>query len=343
MFNKISIIRFIGILLYALIGLLASEINYGILQLEGQLKVIRESKPINEFLSDPNFSADFKEKIKFIQEVREFGINELGMTDSKNYTTLYDQKGEPTLWVVTAAPRFNLTPFEWKFPIVGGFPYKGFFKKELVKAEAKKIKNLGYDVEIDVVSAWSTLGWFPDPILSTNLEKSKADLANLILHELTHTTIYVKDSAEMNENLASFIGHQGAVAFLNQYPGGDTLLADYLNKRKDRDLFIDFMKSELEALKLNYENSVGLPINERLASKERQIKSIRTALNQIQFETPNAFQSVKDGSYPLNNAYFSGFNTYNKQQTNFQSIFETEFNGNLRSFLDSFKEKYPTL
>lgn len=343
MFKWSSIFRIVGILLFALVGLLATEIHYGLLQLEGQLKVIRESKPITDFLSDPHFSEEYKQKIKFIQEVRAFGIQELGMTDSENYTTLYDQKGEPTLWVVTAAPQFDLTPFQWKFPIVGGFPYKGFFKKDLVQAEAKKIKSFGYDVEIDVVAAWSTLGWFPDPILSTNLEKSEGDLANLILHELTHTTIYVKDSAEMNENLASFVGHQGAVAFLGQYPGGDTLLRNYLDQRKDRERYIDFMKMKVEELAQIYETNKEQPPSVKIALKENKIKSIRKELESIRFQTPHAFESIKDGSYPLNNAYFSGFNTYNKQQSNFQSIFIHQFNGDIASFLKSFKEKYPTL
>lgn len=343
MYKWATILRFIGIFFYALTGLLASEIHYGLLQLGGQLKVIRESKPITDFLADPHFSEEYKQKIKFIQEVREFGIQELGMTDSENYTTLYDQKGEPTLWVVTAAPAFDLTPYQWKFPIVGGFPYKGYFKKELVQAEAKKIKNLGYDVEIDVVAAWSTLGWFPDPILSTNLEKSEGDLANLILHELTHTTIYVKDSAEMNENLASFIGHQGAIAFLEQYPGGDTLLRQYLDQRKDRERFIDFMKQKVEELAILYEENKEMPPSLKRTLKTNKIQSIRKELSVLTFQTPNAFKSIKDGSHPLNNAYFSGFNTYNKQQSNFQSIFIHQFDGDLTSFLKSFKEKYPTL
>lgn len=339
---KRPVIRIVLIAIYFLIGWFSADITYGIRQLNGQINVLMNAQPIESFLEKADFPEEQKQKIRFIQEVRSFAVNELGMTNTDNYTTLFDQKGASILWVVTAAPEFSLTPYQWNFPFAGSFPYKGFFNKELVKKEANKMKRLGYDVEIDDVSAWSTLGWFSDPILSNNLNRDYGSLANLIIHELTHATLYVKDSAEMNENLASFIGHVGTIEFLSSYNGGDTMLTTYLNQRSDVGLYKNYMKRSIEKL-TNFYDSTTLSIDERRKEKERLISTIREGLKQVNFSKSTSFQSIKDGSYPLSNAYFSGFNTYNKQQSNFEQRLAKEFNNDLKAFLNYFKQKYPTL
>ncbi len=341
MFNR-PILRTIIISLYFLVGWISSDITYGLRQLSGQIHVLLNAEPIASFLEKPDFPEDLKQKIRFVQDVREFAVNELDMTDTDNYTTLYDQKGDAILWVVTAAPEFSLKPYQWNFPLAGNFPYKGFFNKDLVQAEANKMKRLGYDVEIDDVSAWSTLGWFSDPILSNNLKRDYGSLANLIIHELTHATIYVKDSAEMNENLASFIGHQGAIQFLSAYPGGDSMLINYENQRSDVRLYKAYMKERIEALDKLYEKGAST-IEAKRAEKARFISELREGLNTINFSNPNAFKSIKNGKFPLNNAYFSGFNTYNKQQNNFETLLLEKYQGNLKAFLNYFKTNYPTL
>lgn len=340
-FNR-PILRAIFIGLYFFVGWFSADITYGLRQLSGQIHVLANAEPIELFLEKPDFPEELKQKIRFVQDVRKFAVAELDMTDTDNYTTLYDQKDEAILWVVTAAPEFSLEAYQWSFPFAGSFPYKGFFKKELVKAEANKMKRLGYDVEIDDVSAWSTLGWFSDPILSNNLKRGNGSLANLIIHELTHATIYVKDSAEMNENLASFIGHRGAIEFLSAYPGGDSMLLYYKNNRSDVQLYKAYMNGSIEKLSNFYENNHET-IEIKRTQKSELIQEIRNGLNSVNFSNPKAFKSIKDGSYPLNNAYFSGFNTYNKQQSNFEERLEKEYNNDLKAFLNYFKQKYPTL
>ncbi len=333
------VLRYIAIFLFALIGLLANEIHYGLLQLQGQVKVLYNAQPIEVFLNNPSFPDSLKTKIQLIQKVRNFAVAELGMTDSKNYTTLYNQNNKPTLWVVTAAPKFSLEPYEWKFPLVGGFPYKGFFDEELVKKEAKKMQNLGYDTEIDLVSAWSTLGWFKDPILSNNLNQSDGDLANLIIHELTHTTLFIKDSVDLNENLASFIGHKGAQLYLDKYD--DSLKSEYLNKLKDRKLYKDFLIKKIEELKTFYENSNEFSIDKRLILKEQKIESFQKELNLIPFSNRIWNEYLLEKSSDWNNAYFAGVNTYGSQQKYFEQIYQEEFKGDLKAFLQAYKEKYP--
>src|SRR5690606_27837765 len=113
-----------------------------------------------------------------------------------------------------ASEPFRLVPYTWTFPILGSVPYKGFFNEQSAVALADALASEGWDVNVRNPGGWSTLGWFTDPILSEMLEKDEGDLASLIIHEMVHATIFVKDSIEFNENLASFIGDRGAEAFL---------------------------------------------------------------------------------------------------------------------------------
>src|SRR5688572_21527816 len=187
---------------------------YGIRQAKGQFTIIYRARPVEEVLADPNFPDSLKQKLVLINEVRKFAIDSLGLKDTKNYKTLYDQKGEEIMWVVTASEPFRLKAKEWTFPVLGSVPYKGFFKKELALELREDLQKEGWDVSIRNPGGWSTLGWFTDPILSKMLERNEGDLANLIIHEMSHSTIFIKDSINFNENLASFIGDRGAENFL---------------------------------------------------------------------------------------------------------------------------------
>ena len=183
---------------------------YAYIQAKGQLEIISGSIDVAEVMHDKEFPDSLKAKITLIEEVKQFAVNELGLKGIKNYTSFYDQKGQELMWVVTACPPFKLEAFEWKFPVIGTFSYKGYFMKNMAEEEAKRLKKEGLDVSIRTASGWSTLGILKDPILSNMLLRSDGSLADLIIHELTHGTIFVKDSLAFNENLASFIGKTGA-------------------------------------------------------------------------------------------------------------------------------------
>lgn len=187
---------------------------YGIRQGKGQLNIVWNARPVEEIMKDPAFPDSLKAKLILIEQVRKFAIDSLGLKDTKNYKTLYDQKGEEIMWVVTACEPFRFKAKEWDFPIVGSVPYKGFFNKERAVKLRDELDKEGWDTSIRNPGGWSTLGWFTDPILSKMLERGEGDLANLIIHEMVHATIFVKDSIDFNENLATFIGDRGAEQFL---------------------------------------------------------------------------------------------------------------------------------
>src|SRR5690349_14303260 len=173
-----------------------------------------DAEPVEECLQDPTFPDSLTRKLRLMDEIRAYAIDSLGLNDTDNYKTLYDQKGEEIMWVVTACEPFKLEAKQWKFPVVGSVPYKGFFDRRLAVELKDELDKEGWDVSIRNPGGWSTLGWFTDPILSKMLGRSEGDLANLIIHEMSHATIFVKDSIDFNENLATFIGDRGAERFL---------------------------------------------------------------------------------------------------------------------------------
>ena len=185
----------------------------------GQLRVLLDSRRIDDLLADPAVPDQTKLKLLFVREVKSFGEHELGLTRSANYESFYDTKGRPITYIVSACRKDRFQPYTWWFPIVGDVPYKGFFAKKDAEAEAAALEKQGYDVSQGMAAAYSTLGYFPDPVLSTMLEYPDEHLAALILHELTHGTVYLPGGTDFNEGLASFVGWQGALEFARKQRG----------------------------------------------------------------------------------------------------------------------------
>ena len=192
---------------------------YILTQAQGQLRVLLNSERIDTLLADRDVPDDMKLKLRLVREIKAFGEHEMGLKRSANYETFYDTGGAPITYIVSACRKDRFAPYIWWFPIVGDVPYKGFFDKEDAKEEARALEAEGYDVSLGTAAAYSTLGYFPDPVLSTMLKYPEEQLVALILHELTHGTIYLPGGTEFNEGLASFVGWQGALEFARRRRG----------------------------------------------------------------------------------------------------------------------------
>lgn len=313
-------------------------IIYGLRQLSGQWYIISNAQPVEEYLNDPAVSDSVKYKLKLIDDVRQYAVQELSLTNTDNYTEMFDQKGEPVLWVVTACQPFEFKPFEWSFPVLGSVPYKGFFKIEYAENEAAELKAQGLDVNIRTVGGWSTLGWFKDPILSEMLERDEGDLANLIIHELVHATVFVKDSVTFNENLASFIADKGTHLYLNSRFGrGAPEYKRYDQNKEDQKAFIQHMLSGLSLLDSLYERNdfIGDSRGER---KKALTESIMSNLDTISLNNKDYFKKIN--GYIPNNAYFMSFQRYQSKQDVLDSIYNYQFEGNLINFIADFKLKH---
>ena len=170
------------------------------------------SSPIEEVLARGEVDEQVKDKIRLIQAVKQYGEEHLGLRPTKSYTTYYELKG-PILNVVTACEKDRLELRTWRFPVVGEVTYKGFFTEEGAERERERLEEEGLDTFVQPVGAYSTLGWMRDPIFSSMLRWSPATLANVILQEMTHGTVYFKGATNLNERIATFVGNKGAIRF----------------------------------------------------------------------------------------------------------------------------------
>ncbi|MCC5944050.1 MAG: aminopeptidase [Bernardetiaceae bacterium] len=334
--------------LFFLFGLIAVAIwqyrlvAYGYMQLKGQLNVIWNAEPIDSVLARPDFPDSLKEKIRLVQEIRDFGVAELGLDPSGSYKKIYDQKGKPILWNLTAAEKFGLAPKTWYFPFLGEVSYKGFFEYEALEREAQRLKaEEQWDIEIYPVSAWSTLGILDDPLLSENLNRSEGRLANLILHELTHGTLYIKNNVTYNENLANFVGDKGALLFLaHKYGTTHPHYLAYTDYKEDRDRYVNFVLQAaiyLDSLYNSFEDMDNRTLAYKKERKAQAMKAITMAIDTVGFSNP-AWKNVLPDT--LNNAYFSGYLRYDGKRNEFEEEFERDFNSDFPKYFAYLKRKY---
>ena len=317
------------------------SICYGIEQGVGQLNIVWKAKPLEEYINDANYPDSLKSKIKLVEEIKQFAIDSLGIYPSKNYTKMYDQKGKPGMYVVTACEPYDLISYQWSFPIVGEFSYKGFFKEKKALKEAKSLQQEGYDTDVGEVNAWSTLGWFKDPVMSSMLDKTEGQLARVLIHELTHGTIFVKNDVQFNENLASFIGDKGALLFLKHKHSEDSeAIKTYLDELSDLQKIRAHMHKAAGELKKFYKEKGGLKPEKEKKERIQKILSDMDTLSLNSFDKVRKMQVLKD---TLNNTFFTDFLMYREDQKILEKTFNEDFGGDFNLYFNYLKEKYTTL
>lgn len=300
-----------------------------------QVKILNARVPVEQALKDPQLTEEQKEKIRISVDALYFAESQLGLTGKGNYTSYVDLHRDYVSWVVSAAESWQLKHRHFSYPIVGKMPYKGFFSEEEAQQEKLRLEKEELDVYLRGVSAYSTLGWFRDPILSSMLRYSEHDLVNTIIHETVHATLYIKNSADFNERLAVFIGNTGTELFYQQREGKDspTLKTIAAENQADR-LFSKFISQELKDLEEWYQ---ALPVEDRKPEvKARRLKEI-----QIRFSenlkpklTPGSFARFEKTE--LNNAYLMVFKTYMQDLSDFEKLYEM-VGKDMRRFMDHVK------
>jgi len=312
-------------------------INYGVSQLKGQITILTNSKDIDLVLNDKNLPDSVKFKLRLVQKIKQFAIDSIGLSPSDAYQTVFNQEGKPALKIITACKPFELEDYTWSFPLLGEVSYKGFFNEELLQQEKDKISAKNYDLNISEVTAWSTLGWFKDPILTNFLNRSDGMLSNLIIHELTHGTIYVTSDVYFNENLANFIGNEGAKEFLKSTFSDTSLVyKKYLEEIKNEKILTDFVVLKANGLDSLYQTFDSQMNYETKAEIKHQF--MLTFIGQLEQLPIKSIKRYIPAIETLNNTYFQSFRRYNSNL----SLFEEEFKNhkNLASYVKQLKIEY---
>jgi predicted aminopeptidase len=335
----IVIIRWIRLLISCCLLLLFvfCAINYKVsvylcYQAKGQLHVLFNKQTLSEFEKENVLSQVEKENISLVEKIKKYSVDSLAYKVTNNFTEVYNQKNAPILWVITASEPYALKAYEWTFPVVGKVSYKGFFIKELAEKEYNRLKSAGYDADLETVSAWSTLGWFKDPLLSSMLKKSKGGLCNLLFHELFHATYYAPNSVDFNENIASFIAHNATIQFLKT----DTAsLSEYLSNYNSNLNYNKFMLRQNVYLKKLYQKIKRDP--SRLLLKLKAISTIADSLENLPGN--NAARTKARQSEILNsqNACFIDFEQYDSKQDSLEKVFNKIYKGNLKKLVQDLK------
>jgi predicted aminopeptidase len=177
-------------------------------------------------LESDALSEELRERLMLVLEAREFATSELDLPDNKSYRTYKQLERAYAVWTVVATPELSLTPLQWCFPIAGCVTYRGYFSQDRARQFAHRLSDQGFDVDVGGVAAYSTLGWFADPVLSTFIWQSEPELVGLIVHELAHQRLYVKDDTRFNESFAATVEMEGVRRWLGQ-AGREDLLEAY--------------------------------------------------------------------------------------------------------------------
>jgi len=198
-----------------------SNIGYYLRSVGGQLEIWQREAPIERFLADPALDPKLKAQLERAVRIRDYASRELGLPDNRSYRSYADLARPFVVWNVFAAAEFSVDPKQWCFPFAGCVGYRGYFSEAEARAYAATLVAEGYDVHVGGVPAYSTIGWFADPVLNTFIHYPEPELARLLFHELSHQLVYVKDDTVFNESFATVVEQIGLGRWLDQF-GSDT-------------------------------------------------------------------------------------------------------------------------
>jgi predicted aminopeptidase len=285
-----------------------------------QTHILQARRPISKILADPKTDAATRGSLELVLAARDFAA-QLDFEAKDTYTTYADVGRDTLLVVLSASPKNCLCPYTWKYPIVGRIPYKGFFDPAMARKEAGQLDAMGYDTYLRPAAAFSTLGWFNDPLLSTAMTRDSVELAALVLHEIAHNTLYVKSATPFNESFAQLAGYRGAEAFFRSR--GEPEAADKAAARWEDEVILSGYYTALAArLDSLYEST---PDSAALAAGRATIAA--WAREQLQGPIAQQLRSYRVGRIserPINNAQIIAARIYRTRLDLFDRWYQKE-------------------
>ena len=300
-------------------GLLSgcAELGYYAQAARGQMSLLADAKPIERWLSDPEVKDDLKARLKRVREIREFAARELGLPDNDSYKHFVRLERPFVMWNVVATPELSLQPERWCFPVAGCVDYRGYYDQQAAQAFARELRGKGLDVRVSGVPAYSTLGWFNDPVLSTFIHYPEAELARLVFHELAHQLAYAPGDSQFNESFATAVEEVGVERWLAQR-GDDEVRASYQSFRQRREDFLmllDGYRVQLEALYRSDRSDT-----EKRLEKTRLMTRMQTDYTQIKASWGGYAGYDRWFSEPMSNAHFALISTYHDLVPAFRAL-----------------------
>ena len=317
--------RTIGSLLVVGLGaaLLPScaSLNYYSQAAQGQLELISDSRPVDDWLADPATNPKLRARLAAARQIRQYAVQQLGLPDNQSYKNYTALSRPYVVWNVVATPELSLKPLQWCFPVAGCVDYRGYYSKQAAQEYAYQLRAEGNDVQIGGVSAYSTLGWFNDPLISTFINYPDAELARLIFHELSHQMVYVAGDSQFNESFASAVEEAGVERWLEHY-GTAAMRASFVTYTARKQQFLQMLLNCRRALEQNYASHASVPA--KRAEKSRLFKRLQEDYAQLKQSWGGYAGYDRFFAEPLSNAHLAAIATYTDFVPAFRALLERE-------------------
>jgi len=320
-FRVVAAVILAGLATTALAGCNAGYITHAAYE---EVRILLRRKPIAGELAHSELTPATRAKLETVLAVRKFAADQLDLNVGGAYSSVAQVDKGAIIWVVMAAPRTSLTPYTWWFPVVGNVPYRGYFSHAEANAEAARMEARGYDTYVRPAIAFSSLGFFDDPLLSNLLDLSRVELAGVIIHELFHRTYFLMSDVMFDESAATWIGNRGGVEFFTRTEGAaspDTAaaLGIYNSDMK----FAAFLLQEQARLLKLYGSD--LPRDEILKRRVALFATINSDYAELK-PTLSGLERFDLDKTPLNNAVLLNYLIYFHELDNFARLFALNHN-----------------
>jgi predicted aminopeptidase len=317
-------------------GLLAScsTLNYYSQAAQGQLELLSDSRPIDDWIADPGTSSRLRLRLETARQIRRFAVSEMALPDNNSYKKYTALKRKYVLWNVVATPELSLKPMSWCFPVAGCVNYRGYYSKDEAEAYALELKADGNDVEVGGVPAYSTLGWFSDPLISTFINYPDAELARMIFHELAHQIVYAQGDSQFNESFASTVEEVGVERWMERF-GNQAMRDGYARYTSRKHDFLALLLKYRKALEQNYA-VVDRSDNEKRAVKARLFMELKDEYQVLKGNWGGYAGYDRFFEQPLSNAHLASIATYEDFVPAFRAMLRRD--GSFPRFYKSVKQ-----
>ncbi|BCG72190.1 aminopeptidase [Mesorhizobium sp. 113-1-2] len=297
-----------------------TSVSYYAQSLEGHVQIMAARKNVGKLIHDPSTPVALRTKLTSASAIRRFATDELALPDNSSYRSYVDIGRDNVTFAVFAAPQFSLTPRTWCFPVFGCVPYRGYFSQKSAAESAAELQQQGLDVYVSGVTAYSTLGWFSDPLLSTMLRQDVIYLAGLIFHELAHQEIYVNGDSAFNEAFAVAVETTGVRKWLRA-TGNRAGLRNYEIDRQRKADFLGLIAKTRDELRQVYASP--RTSQQMAAAKTAAIDRLRVRYRQMRDRRWAGYRGYDAWfNSPINNAKLAATSVYGEQVPAFLRLYD---------------------
>ncbi len=317
----------VGLLLLSMGG--CGTVRFYSQAITGQAEILSKARPIHQVMQDPRVPIKVKRELALVEDARRFAGEQLGLPAAREFGRFTDLGRRYVSWVVFAAPEFSVEGKEWWYPVVGRLEYRGFFSEKAARDEAAHWKARGYEVYVGGVEAYSTLGWFRDPVLNTSLHRTDAELAELIFHELTHVKVFLPGDTDFNEAFATATAEAGVARWLHSKSDRAGLARYESGLAKDREI-IRLLLATREKLDRLYQEE-SLSAQEKRGEKMAIFERLRAEYAIIRQRWRGDSRYDRAFAKPWNNARLNTVATYYDLVPAFERLLRRQ-HGDLKSY-----------